>query len=98
MRGLLLVAAQQSAENAAQHVVERPSAGSPAGGSCALSGELLSDIGQHDRRQDRQQLLEQVAVAPAATGQRAGNLGGVVAAEDPRDRLLAFLLVDVVNV
>ena len=58
---------------------------------------MLSDVGKHDRRKDRQQLLEQSAVASAAAGQRTGDLGDVVAAEDLRDGLLAVLLIDLVE-
>ncbi len=46
----------------------RPAAPAPAAAACACSrplGELLADVGQHDRRQDRQQLLDQITAAGA---------------------------------
>ena len=50
-------------------------------------GQLLADVGQHDGRQDRQQLLEQSAVGQAAAGQCRRDLVAVVAAEDVGDDL-----------
>ena len=42
-------------------------------------------------------MLEQIAVASAVTGERAGDLGGIVAAEDSCDRLLTFVLIDLAD-
>src|SRR5215207_568 len=58
-------ATARAAEDAAQHVAQ---AATTAGrlrlgfgrGRCLALGQLLADVGQHDRREDREQLLEQV--------------------------------------
>ena len=62
-----------------------------------LLRELLADVGQHDGRQDRQQLLDQLAVARATARQRRRDLAAVVAAEDLRDGVGALVLVDLVD-
>src|SRR3954471_23882262 len=61
-------------------------------------GELLADIGQHDRGEDRQQLLDQIAPACAGTTERGGDGVAVVAPEKVRNEVVAFLLVDLVHV
>jgi hypothetical protein len=60
-------------------------------------GELLADVGQHDRRQDGQKLLEQAAAARATTGQRGGDCVAVVAAEYFRDEQVALAFIDLVD-
>jgi hypothetical protein len=57
----------------------------------------ISDVCQHQREQDRQQLLEQVAIAGASLGQRRCDLVGVVASEERRDRLLPVALANLVD-
>src|SRR6202040_1292343 len=37
------------------------------------NGELLADIGQHDRRQNRQQFLDQITATGARSGQRGAT-------------------------
>jgi hypothetical protein len=58
---------------------------------------LLADVGQHDRRQDREQFLEQVAVASATAGQRRSDRVAVIAPEDVRDVLVSLVCIDVVD-
>ena len=67
-------------------------------GCRALLGELLADIGQHDRRQNRQQFLDQITATGARSGQRRGDCVAVVATKDARDELVALRCIDLVDV
>ena len=63
-------AAACAAQDAAQHVAEAARwrglrLGPSAGRRRAPLRELLADVGQHDRRQDRQQFLDQITTAGA---------------------------------
>ena len=62
-----------------------------AAGAAAL-GQLLADVGQHDRRQDRQQPLDQIAAAGARRRPARRRPVAVVAAEDLGDELVALRL------
>src|SRR6476661_4337408 len=66
-------------------------------GCSALLGELLADVCQHDRCQDRQQFLDQITTTGARSRQRRGDRVAVVAAEDARDELVALLCIDLVD-
>src|ERR1700687_4190128 len=61
------------------------------------NGELLADIGQHGRRQNRQQFLDQLTTTGARSEQRGGDWVAVVAAEDARDVLVAGFGSDLVH-
>ena len=61
-------------------------------------GELLADVGQHDRRQDRQQFLDQVAATGARSCQRGGDGVAVIPAEDFGDEIVALVCIDLVDV
>src|SRR6202011_4007198 len=95
--------AATTTEDAAQHLAEaagRRGLGlrcATARGWRALLGELLADIGQHDRRQNRQQFLDQIPATGARSGQRGGDCVAVVAAEDARDELVACFWIDLID-
>src|SRR5262245_51815311 len=72
-------ATASAAQDAAEHVAEPPAAGRglslrPGARGCGTSlCELLADVCQHDRCQDRQQSLDQIATTGALPGQRGGD-------------------------
>ena len=83
-----------AAEDGAEQV------GQPTTGTGLLAGTAphpLGEVGQHDRRQDRQQLLDQVAVVAEVAAERLGYGSGVVA-EHVADDLLPVTGVDLVEV
>ena len=91
-----------AAEDAAQQVAHAAARGRLRLRPGACAGlplrELLTDVGQHDGGQHRKQPLDQVAARGPATGQRRGDLIGVVAAEEAGDHLVALVLVELVDV
>ncbi|ANA97793.1 hypothetical protein BB28_08730 [Mycobacteroides chelonae CCUG 47445] len=89
-----------AAEDVAQDVTDAAAGRGGLGrrGRGAAAGELLGHEGQDDRGQNREQLLDQVAVTRTGTGQLLGDIVGVVVAEQRGDHRAARVLVDVLNV
>jgi N-methylhydantoinase B/oxoprolinase/acetone carboxylase alpha subunit len=109
-----LVAAEHAAQDAAEGIVSATGRAATeqtaqdvtdATGRCCLGlragillGELLADVGQHDRGEHRQQTLDQVTARGAAAGQRRCDLIGVIAAEQTGDELVALALIELIDV
>ena len=55
-------------------------------------------VGQHDRRQDREQFLDQATAARAGSGECRCDGVAVISAEEGRDEVVALLRVDLIDV
>src|SRR5690606_5177630 len=88
-------------EDPAEQVTEDATAGATGTARGRAAGQLAADAlgqpGQHDRGEDRQELLDEVVAGPAGRAEAVHHDVGVVA-EDVADDLAAVLGVDLVEV
>src|ERR1700759_2341277 len=86
------VVAGATGEDAAQDFAQAAAGGVPLFLRTAAGFELVSSLSQHDWDKDRQQFLEQLAVAGTPLSQRRCDLVGVTTAEERRDGLVPVAL------